>query len=390
MIVLEIVAIILLIYLCSNVVYLLFFSLAGKFNKKKTFQEREPEVSFCVMIPAYKANKVIVNTVAENLQQHYPKELYEIFVIADGFDVVTLQELKKYDVNVIEVSFANSTKAKAINKAFEQIEAVYDYVVLLDEDNIMEQKFLQKLNNRLVSNVQIIQAHRVALNADTSFALLDAVSEEINNYIFRKGHVSVGLSSALIGSGIAAGFNFFKDIMSSVDAVSGFDKELELKILHRRIKIHYLEDAFVFDEKVRTGAVFQNQRRRWLAAQFYYLRRFFFSGCVHLFHGNFDYVDKLFQFLLFPRVLLLGTLTALTVLLYSIGWQYYGSYALILVVLNCAALIIAIPQKYVNAKTAKALLMLPKAFLLFFSNLFKLKGANKKFIHTPHGKKEGN
>lgn len=388
MIVLEIVAIILLIYFCINVAYLVLFSFAGKFYKTPFYKEREPEVSFCVMVPAYKADNVVINTVKENLKQQYPKELYKIFVIADSFNKTTLKELEQYDCEVIEVSFENSTKAKAINKAFESIEAKYDYVVLLDVDNIMEQKFLQKLNNCLVTNVQIIQAHRVALNTDTSFALLDAVSEEINNHIFRKGHVALDFSSALIGSGKAASFSFFKDLMRDVDAVSGFDKELELKILKRRIKIHYLEDAFVFDEKVRYASVFQQQRKRWLVAQFYYLRRFFFSGCVHLFNGNFDYVDKLFQFLLFPRVLLLGTLTIFTVLLYSIGWQYYGSYALILIVLNCIALIVAMPPKYVNLKTAKALLILPKAFLLFFSNIFKLKGANKTFIHTPHGKKE--
>lgn len=388
MIVLEIVVVVLLVYFGINVGYLVFFSIAGKFYEKPVYNEREPSVSFCVMVPAYKADEVVIDSVIENLKQHYPKELYQIYIIADSFSPETLEELKKYDVTVLEVAFENSTKAKAINKAFELIEEKYDYVVLLDVDNVMEQKFLQKLNNRLVTNVQIVQAHRVALNTDTSFALLDAISEEVNNHIFRKGHIVAGLSSALIGSGKAAGYSFFEDLMRDVDAVSGFDKELELKILRHRIKIHYLEDAFVFDEKVRTAAVFKSQRRRWLVAQLYYLRRFFFSGCVHLFHGNFDYVDKLLQFLLFPRVLLLGTLTIITVVLYSIGWQYYGSYFLLLVVLNIAALIVAIPNKYANIRTVKALLVLPKIFFIFLGNLFKLKGANQKFIHTPHGRNE--
>jgi hypothetical protein len=33
----------------------------------------------------------------------------------------------------------------------------------------------------------------------------------------------------------------------------------------------------------------------------------------------------------------------------------------------------------------KAIFSLPRAFLLMFGSLFKLKGANKKFIHTVHG-----
>lgn len=388
MIVVKVIVIIVLVYFSLNVGYLLLFAIAGLFYKQPKFEYREPTVSFCVMIPAYKGDSVIINTVIENLKQQYPKNLYDIYVIADSFKQETLVELKNFDVQVIEVEFENSTKSKSINKAFEVIEDKYDYVVLLDVDNVMEQKLLQKLNNRLVKNVQIIQAHRVALNTDTPFAILDAVSEEINNHIFRKGHAALRFSSALIGSGKAAGFRFFKDIMSEIDAIGGFDKELELRILKQRIKIHYLEDGYVFDEKVQQAEVFQNQRRRWLSAQYHYFRKYFLSGINQFFHGNFDYADKLFQFFMFPRVLLLGVLFIITAILMVFGIELYTSTWLILFLLNLTALVISVPRKYINGQTASALFTLPKAFLLFFLNLFKLRGANKKFIHTPHGKKE--
>ena len=196
MIILQIIALILLIYFGANVAYLLLFAVAGALYRPKQYKHREPVVSFCVMIPAYKGDAVIVNTVIENLKQQYPKNLYDIYVIADNCQPETIDELHKLDATTIEVQFENSTKSKAINKAFEVIEPKYDYVVLLDVDNVMETQFLQKLNNRLVNNVQIIQAHRIALNADTPFAILDGASEEINNHIFRKGHVALGLSSA--------------------------------------------------------------------------------------------------------------------------------------------------------------------------------------------------
>jgi cellulose synthase/poly-beta-1,6-N-acetylglucosamine synthase-like glycosyltransferase len=387
MIVLQILSIILLTYFGFNVCYMLVYALAGLFYRQPKFPEREPKVSFCVMVPAYKGDDVIINTVTENLKQTYPKSLYDIYVIADSFKPETIETLKNYDVQVIEVQFENSTKSKAINKAFEVIEEKYDYVVLLDVDNIMEPALLQKLNNRLVNNVQILQAHRTALNTNTSYALLDAISEEISNHIFRKGHAALGFSSALIGSGKAAGFRFFKDIMSSIDAVGGFDKELELKILKQRIKMYYLEDGYVYDEKVEKADVFQNQRRRWLSAQIYYLRKNFFSGIVQLFYGNFDYADKIMQYMLFPKLLLIGTLFIITPIVYFSGQPLYGNTWLLFLVLNIIALAISIPPKYLTAQTAKAVLTLPKAFLLFFSNLFKLKGANKKFIHTPHGQK---
>lgn len=390
MIFLQVIAILVLIYVGLNVVYMLLFAIAGTVAKKKVYLEREPSTRFCVMVPAYKGDAVILQTVAANLKQEYPKNLYDIYVIADQFKPETIEALKQYDVTVIEVHFENSTKAKSINKAFEVIEGEYDYVVVLDVDNIMEPAFLTKMNNRLVKNIQIVQAHRAALNHDTSFAILDGLSEEINNHILRKGHAALGFSSALIGSGMVLGFRLFKDLMRGLDAIGGFDKELELRIMRQRIKIHYLASAIVYDEKVRDGEVFQTQRTRWLSAQVYYMRKNFLSGIRHFFNGNFDYSDKILQLVLAPRVLLLGTLFIITAVLYITGFYLYNPAWLTMLVLITIALLLSVPRSYYTKKTFIALVSLPKAYLLYFATIFKLKGANRKFIHTPHGNKEGN
>lgn len=49
------------------------------------------------------------------------------------------------------------------------------------------------------------------------------------------------------------------------------------------------------------------------------------------------------------------------------------------------ALLLAIPSSLLNKRLIIALFELPYSFLLMFCNLFRLKGANKKFIHTSHG-----
>jgi cellulose synthase/poly-beta-1,6-N-acetylglucosamine synthase-like glycosyltransferase len=70
-----------------------------------------------------------------------------------------------------------------------------------------------------------VQGHRTAKNTNNSWAILDAISEEINNNIFRKGHRVLGLSSAIIGSGMAFRYNYFKALMSTVTAVGGLIKK---------------------------------------------------------------------------------------------------------------------------------------------------------------------
>ncbi len=58
-------------------------------------------------------------------------------------------------------------------------------------------------------------------------------------------------------------------------SVGGFDRELEILLLTRGIPVVYYKDAGVYDEKVQKTAVFENQRKRWIASQYRYLAKYF-------------------------------------------------------------------------------------------------------------------
>jgi hypothetical protein len=49
------------------------------------------------------------------------------------------------------------------------------------------------------------------------------------------------------------------------------------------------------------------------------------------------------------------------------------------------AFLFSIPRTFYNIDTLKAMAGIPKGMLLMFGSLMKIKGANKKFIHTQHG-----
>lgn len=229
---------------------------------------------------------------------------------------------------------------------------------------------------------------------NTAFAVLDAISEELNNSIFRKGHRAMGLSSALIGSGMAFDYALFKARMKDIKAIGGFDKELELTLLRDDYQIEYLNDALIYDEKVQKVEVFEKQRKRWLSAQFIYFGRFFIPGLRALItSGNIDFFDKVYQMISPPRILLLG-ITGLTFLFYLTFRIVFPEsevlvipvdYWFIALVLIAFAFVLGIPVKYYNTHTIKAMLTLPRAFFSMFFSLFRLRGANKKFIHTQHG-----
>jgi hypothetical protein len=48
------------------------------------------------------------------------------------------------------------------------------------------------------------------------------------------------------------------------------------------------------------------------------------------------------------------------------------------------AFIISIPKEFWNKQTFNALISLPQTFFVMIKAMFKIKGANKRFIHTPH------
>jgi len=371
--------------------YLFLFAIAGLFPMKQhPGLPGRADKRIAVLIPGYKEDNVIIGVAEAALKQDYPPELYDVVIIADSFQPATLDQLKKLPIKVIEVSFDLSTKAKALSAAVHQLSGPYDVCVILDADNIMETGFLQKLSNSFVPGVLAVQGHRTAKNQNTAFAVLDAISEEINNHVFRKGHRNIGLSAAIIGSGVGFDYNYFKSLIPQITAVGGFDKEIELKMLRDGHTIHYLHDAMVYDEKVQKPEVFSNQRRRWLSAQVHYFRQYFLHSLGYLLrYGNIEYFNKAFQFLQLPRVLLLATLIVLTplVIVFNLltGQMLLLNMWLFLALVIFVAIGISVPRKMYNRQMVMAALHLPKGMVLMLMSLIRIKGANKKFIHTAHG-----
>jgi cellulose synthase/poly-beta-1,6-N-acetylglucosamine synthase-like glycosyltransferase len=381
---------ILFIALAIATLYILFFAIAGLFYKKPVLKKPSRNRQIVVLIPGYREDSVIVEVAKAALVQDYPKEYFDIVVIADSFQPETIEKLGTLPIKVLEVQFDKSTKSKALNKALALLEFSYEICVVLDADNIMSPTFLSQINASFDDGFRVVQGHRTSKNQNNNWAILDSISEEINNHIFRKGHRAIGLSSAIIGSGMAFDYLFFKQMMSSVFAIGGFDKEIELKMLKQGIKIEYLEQAYVYDEKVQEAEVFGNQRRRWLSAQFHYFRVGFLDSVKDLFlKGNVDYFDKAFQFIQPPRALLLGGTGLLAMVFPALDYVLNNQLTfslkwIVLFALVCLSLIISVPKQFWNFKTLGALAGLPKGIYVMLLSLLKIKGANKTFIHTKH------
>ena len=396
----HIIDILLWLLLAASTVYILFFALVSTLWKKRVSrltryltgqvlaQRKKEHFSYLILYPAYNEDRVIVNSVQKFLAQYYPYSCFHVVVISDHMQPETNQKLSELPITLLQPVFEKSSKAKAMQYAMDQINDDYDFIVILDADNVVESHFLEQLNEECAKGYKAIQCHRCAKNNDNNIAVLDGVSEEINNTIFRKAHNRVGLSSALIGSGMCFDYQWFKENVFKL-TTAGEDRELEALLLQQKVYIHYEPDIHVFDEKVSNKDNFQKQRLRWMTAQIQSLFRLlpYIPQAVMTF--NWDYIDKTIQQTLIPRSMLvvgaLGMSLVMTVfsLIFSLSW-YIKWWCLFLAV--CIALYIATPKQLRKHSVFGKILSLPKLVWKMVMNLLKIDRKNTDFIHTSHNK----
>lgn len=381
-----------LLALCVG--YLLLYAIASKFYRAPRFPDARTFRRFVVLFPAYKEDRVIASSVRGFLQQDYPQELFDIIVISDQMQDATNEDLRSLPIRLLIADYRDSSKAKALTMAMESVSGEhYDIVAIMDADNLTSPDFLAEINRAFDNGARSVQAHRTGKNMNTDISVLDGISEEINNGIFRSGHNALGLSAALSGSGMAFEAEWFRKNVRLLET-AGEDKELEVLLLRQRIHTTYLPQIPVYDEKTQKEEAIGNQRKRWIAAQFGILRHSLSGLREAVSKGNMDYCDKILQWMLPPRLIQLAGVFGLTFIFTVIGvWQAVQGAGQewtaaikwwILSAAQIMAMLLPIPGRLLDKRLGKAILRIPMLALATLGNLFKLKGAYKKFIHTEH------
>ena len=377
--------------IAANVAYIVFFAFASLLPKKKQKQSSDTSQknsSFIVLFPAYHEDAVILNSVKSFLKQDYPQESYHMVVISDHMEPETNEELSQLPITLLQPSFEKSSKAKALQYAISHVSFFNphssNYIVILDADNIVQSNFLSQINSLCQHGNKAIQCHRTAKNNDNDIAALDGLSEEINNTIFRIAHNAIGLSSALIGSGMCFEYEWFAQNVTLLDSAVE-DRELEALLMKQGIYIYYAEDIHVLDEKVSNSNNFQRQRLRWMTGQvqaFFRMMPYIPKAIVT---ANVNYIDKTIQQMLIPRSILMAIIPCITITttFLSLSWSYkwWG-------MLLCfgIALLIAIPKRLRTRALFGRLGTLPKLIWHMFSNIIRMDRHNTDFIHTTHEK----
>ena len=382
------------IFMAPSVLYVAFYALVSLFPSRTAKHQpstlsHQPS-SFLILFPAYKEDSVIVHSVRQCLEQTYPKDFYHIGVISDHMQDDTNELLRQLPITLFTPQFEKSSKAKAMQYAIKEINGQssmvngqFDYVIILDADNVVLPDFLEQVNASCQQGYRAIQCHRCAKNCDNDVAVLDGVSEEINNTIFRKAHNTIGLSSALIGSGMCFTFEWFKQHVDLLNSAVE-DRELESLLLQEKVFIKFEENIHVFDEKVSNHENFERQRLRWLNGQLQSLLIMLPNIPHAIANININYIDKAIQQALIPRSILLVLIPVFSLIMLCIAPVWSLKWWILFLIL-CLSLYIAIPSQMRNSTVFGKLSSFPTLAIKMLKNLLHLNKNNKDFLHTTHG-----
>ncbi len=247
--------------------YQFFISICSFINFKEKPIIEEKTNRFMAIIPAHNEEKVIENLILSLKKQDYPKEAYDIFVIADNCTDNTAKISKNAGAIVYErFDSRNKTKGAALNWFLAQKieeDAPYDAFCIFDADNIVDINFLKNMNIKLCQGETVVQGYRDIKNPTDSWVTAGyAIFYWTMNRFYHLARYNLGLSPLINGTGFMVKFDQIKPDGWNTKTLTE-DIEFSLKQIIKGKKLGWAKDAIVYDEQPVDFKQSWSQRSRW-------------------------------------------------------------------------------------------------------------------------------
>lgn len=247
-------------------------------NDKKIY---EPTKSFALVIAAHNEETVIQYIVKSLNNLDYPKELFDIFVIADNCTDKTAERGREAGAEVFE-RFNKEKRGKgyALEWMFDKIfkmEKKYDSIVIFDADNLASRNFLSEMNNKLCDGYKVVQGYLDSKNPkDSWIAASYSIAFWLSNRITQLSRQNLNLSAQLGGTGFCIDTSILKRLGWGATCLTE-DLEFTCKLIINGEKVGWAHDAVIYDEKPLTLNQSWWQRKRWMQGFGDVADRYFFK-----------------------------------------------------------------------------------------------------------------
>ena len=245
--------------------------------KEKPLKE-DKQHRFMTIIPAHNEEKVVVNLIESLKKLDYPKDLYDIYVIADNCTDKTAEVAKKAGSIVYErFDEAHKTKGHALQWFLAQKieeDAPYDAFCIFDADNIVDENFLKVMNKKLCQGEEVVQGYKDIKNPSDSWVSAGyAIFYWTMHRFYHLARYNIGLSPLMNGTGFMVKFDVIKPQGWNTKTLTE-DIEFSLKRIIEGKKLGWARDAIVYDEQPVGFKQSWTQRSRWTVGHMQCLKEY--------------------------------------------------------------------------------------------------------------------
>ena len=304
--------------------YQFVYVLIRMFKKMPKFNAKIQH-KYAVMIAARNESNVIGELIKSIQAQDYPKELIDIYVVADNCTDDTAQIARDLGVTVFERSSRSKVgKGYALNHGFAQIGRevgidFYDGYMVFDADNVIDEHYVTEINKVFDSGYRVVTSYRNSKNFAYNWISAGYGFWFLRESKFLNGarmicHTSCAISGTgfLVSSEIIKQDNGWKYHLLTEDIEFSVDK-----VLHKEV-IGYCERAVLYDEQPVTFRTSWNQRLRWAKGFLQVVKHY----GLKLLHGCFT--GKRFQCYDMLVTVAPATLLTIAALFFNLGCMTYG------------------------------------------------------------------
>lgn len=260
--------------------YYFVLSMFGLYRKQE-LKIHKPEKSFAIVVAAHNEEKVIGPLLENLFLLDYPKEYYDVFVVADNCTDKTALIARDAGA-IVHRRFNTEKRGKgyALEWMFHRLfkmERQYDAIAIFDADNLVKENFLSEMNGKLCQGHKIVQCYLDSKNPfDTWVTNTFSIAFWVTNRLLQLARYNTGcLSNVLGGTGMCISTDVLKEFGWGATSLTE-DLEFSMKALSHGVKTTWAHDAVVYDEKPLTFMQSWYQRKRWAQGQVDVAGRYFF------------------------------------------------------------------------------------------------------------------
>ena len=247
-----------------------------KLKDKPILEEKTNK--FMAIIPAHNEENVIEALIESLKEQDYPKDHYDIYVIADNCTDRTAEIAKECGAIVMERhDEEHKTKGYALQWFLKQKieeDAPYDALCIFDADNIVDKNFLKAMNKKLCQGEEVVQGYRDIKNPTDSWVSAGyALFYWTMNRFYHLARYNLGLSPLINGTGFMVKFDVIKPEGWNTNTLTE-DIEFSLKRIIKGKKLGWATDAIVYDEQPTGFRQSWSQRSRWTVGHMQCIKKY--------------------------------------------------------------------------------------------------------------------